>query len=115
MVAYSMTGIAMAPTPATKADFNEAKNDIFVNSIARSLGRLDLVDHSISPRMTIGGLLIVRAERRALRAGWAKIPQEIKDQIIEFAMIADGGEIRLHCLTLRESQPNVALSLLRVK
>lgn len=97
------------------ADFFEAKNDILANSIARSEGRTDLIDYSIPPSMTVGGLLITRSEHRGLRAGWAKIPQELKDKILTFAMIADGGEVRLLCLSPRDSHPNIALSLLRVK
>ncbi|KAK4695713.1 hypothetical protein P7C71_g2087, partial [Lecanoromycetidae sp. Uapishka_2] len=104
----------MTLTPATKADFWEAKADIAANAAARSQGRLDLVDFTIYPTMTVTRLLIVRSERRALRAGWAKLPQEIKDKIIVFAMTSDEGEIRLHCLTPRDSRPNIALSLLRV-
>lgn len=45
--------------------------------------------------------------------GFNRLPREIKDKIVELAMTAKGGCILMPCLTFRDAEPNVALSLLR--
>lgn len=47
--------------------------------------------------------------------GWGKLPNEMKDRIIQFAMATETGEIRMPCLTARAFKPNLAVSALRVK
>ena len=47
--------------------------------------------------------------------GWAKLPMELKNIILHYAMIAKDGLITLPCLTSRAYRPNVAARALRVK
>ena len=101
--------------PPTESDILEAMQDLNANELARGLGYLNLVDESIPPGERLQGLLFMREERRALRAGWSKLPLELKDHIIAQALVAEGGVIRLHCLTAGATRANIGLSLLRVK
>jgi len=50
-----------------------------------------------------------------LALGWAKLPNELKDEIIGLAMMAEDTDIHLPCLTYRTYKPNVAAKALRVK